>query len=298
MPGPYLFIPFPKDLVESSDDGYVLDVIEQFKTQHPEGTILYPSSHITWSKEPPSCLNFNFFTQKIRHIPLNPLYKEALGDQTSGLKPGPNVYMHDSTLDDPTTGSLVQVPRGKVLCVLGHSSFTGGWLALKVNHGKHTYRHMIHVDLLAQLLKKEGLFLFQKHIKLLSCFGGGSDASDVSLAKELAKQLGALGFGSVCVGGYQHPVSNLGEIVIPIGVKQPWGIFDSSFSDSKKLSINPFPDVFGKEDDLCFYFDVKGKCVRAGSETDIDKDTRLPVRDPDPLKTEIKKLVEWFKKKD
>lgn len=134
------------------------------------------------------------------------------------------------------------VGKDDILFIIGHSSFRGGQLSLKKEEEGCWLN--IRVDLLADLLKNEGLNHFHRCIKLNSCYGGGSDAIDRSLAKDLALQLGKRGFNNIMVGGYQFVLTVNGNfritIATPVKIESQQGKGSYSFDKVEVDLVTPF----------------------------------------------------------
>lgn len=271
----FLYVPFPNDIVASSDDGYVKGMIEAYQgAGHPAAQLKYPGASFTWTTTKPA--GEEPFVTPIQE-------SEAVEEVWHGMSSGgAGTARWAQRVSGAFFGKkLKDLVAADMLFLVGHSSYQGGYLVLKKirkeGSRKLVDRYWVRVDVLAQLLKAEGLPLSHRWIKLNSCYGGGSDELDRALAKDLAIQLRRLGYADIRVGGYQY-LTTVGQnnelsISAPLDTlarHARWG--DTRTRSSERLAAlgslfstenNPASELVMYEKDpyRCWY-DGSGSCVR------------------------------------
>lgn len=269
MPKVFMYVPFARTLVDGAKDAYFDGMIKAFKAAgHPPEHLIYPAARCTWEKTPRRG-DSEFVTNIEESAEVHSVWSRMFARSP---KAGEKKFLKD--VRRASGGPLRAVDASDMLFVVGHSSYTGGYLSLKALRGtgssKVADRYSIRADALAELLAADGLSRQHKFIKLNSCYGGGSDELDRALAKDIAIQLKTrFYFPSVIVGGYQYltMVGQTGKLSIAAPMEPTEGASESR--DLAKLekmfavSSNP-PSrelLFEKDPYRCWY-DGNGNCVR------------------------------------
>jgi hypothetical protein len=216
----FLFVPFPEDCIFFSDcsknkhpwDPFIGATICDFtRNGNRDDHIVYSCVNQNWSPQKPQSGrsdSFDIFHKE------NQKARDAFTSDSS-VKRGPTFFCTRLT-DISKAGRLSGVSKDDMLFIVGHSSYDSGWLCLKmsviseVDYSVTEYYFKIGMDHLAQLLELEGLCKSHRHIKLHSCYGGGSEEFDYAVARDLAKALKGRGYLNLTVGGYRYLVSPKG----------------------------------------------------------------------------------------
>jgi|GEM_PF-3864622 len=262
----FLFVPFPQDIVNTSEDHYTLNTISAFTADRDRAArLIYPQANLFWNKTLPKDGNSGFVTT----FALNAELRRA----GTSDDPASQNYCLKSIWPNSRNRALSNIDPNDMLFIVGHSDYYGGWLSLMSNAGGRTSWYSIRVDLLAQLLLLEGLDLGHQYIKLNSCYGGGSEASERALARDLAKQLKSRFYNRVKVGGYQYVVEapTLGrhtfELRASMKQEESGALVRSHpihrMEDTFSLENNPLVEALMYEKDpYRVWYNGRGDCVR------------------------------------
>lgn len=264
----FLYVPFPKSLVDRSGDGYIGGTLTGFLAAQDEAQLIYASNRLVFTKSKPSGED-PFVTNVKVSARITEVFERLRAHDQGDVH-------YAKPMKAGRGGPLSAVSSRDILFVVGHSSFTGGYLSLKVLRQSKAKtvvdRYQIRVDTLARQLQREGLGADHRYIKLNSCYGGGSDELDRALARDLATELAKLGYGNVKVGGYQYltMVNQAGKLSISAprskqtadwahDSNESLGPLNGQFDDDKNL---PSDTLLYEADPYRCWYDAEGDLVR------------------------------------
>jgi hypothetical protein len=189
------------------NDPYIMKAIDAFTAVNPSEHFIRSDKKLDWDENNPVAKKIDYTHGR--------LFQQVLDRE---LRPRTRKTCFGTLRSRSRSSKLQNINPNDCLFIVGHGSYLKEFLARKhVDHeGQERVNdvYLIHASLLATILELSGLKKAHKHIKVNSCFGGGSDAvipfSELSfegsaiLARKLAVELGTRGYRNILVGGYNY----------------------------------------------------------------------------------------------